>query len=515
MTNTCMWGPRDVTPLLYKWNQLKALCYGVTDNAILLQDTRRILRQGSQTIRKSRFDINGHYRQSLAFPFKRTGRQIARHLRDCAWWVRNLETVQACCDIHRIATPGGAEDRYEDVRAFLLALQRDTQRLRAGEWELVFSGPMTAYEETNKLDYPVYAHVSQTDPEKVAFHASRGTFLRDIQTTTTPGRFLKKHFPHWSDDQVRIVAEAYLAIHGAAALRVSRAMDDFIRVVHDTPGSCMGEPLEYAGHIHPAAVYASGDMEVLWIEDRTGGVTARTLANAATKEYTRIYGDASRMRAALRQAGYAPKKHALVGCRLLRMENEEGPGYIMPYVDAGTDDDPAASLCYKADDDPAYWVLSATSGESTYCGYTFDGLTTETFTCDKCGRQCEELHDVAGVDLCDACLNRSYVYSGHHDEYLRRDAASVCADCGDAFRDGEVTATHSGEYVCSACLREYALAWVNSGEMEYVPVGHALYCAPTDDWYWDVWVDNPDCPVEITDAGLALKPARELKEKAA
>ncbi len=150
------------------------------------------------------------------------------------------------------------------------------------------------------------------------------------------------------------------------------------------------------------------------------------VCNIKDKTAARIYGDERLMQSALEAAGYAQKGGALVGCRLLKIENTSGRGrdWVMAYVDRGTE---SGGGCLSVRDDGTYWELYEDGSQgNTYGGYegngTFDG-DVEKSTCPCCGDRVDE-EDMEYVEcreesICRSCIENEYVWGYTSSRYLR------------------------------------------------------------------------------------------------
>lgn len=281
-------------------------------------------------------------------------------------------------------------------------------------------------------------HISVVNPQEVAYYQSVDKLIRGIETRTKPGRFLAKFFPNLTPDQIRQYANDYLVATAPKQLHFAQTRDNIITAIDEGPSeSCQtrgyydkapDERPWYAGHIHPAACYASGDFEVAYITDNNKPaslvdlhagdqrITARAICNAENKTVARIYGDAAKMLPLLTSAGYAQVERALVGCRLLKIENEEGSGWIMPYVDAGIGSG-GGSLdvddYYDPDSGKSYWMLvRPENGEhNTYEGYNNKGVLDdekERHRCPRCNAAHDDEDDIRysdyeGTHYCSSC----------------------------------------------------------------------------------------------------------------
>lgn len=336
----------------------------------------------------------------------------------------------------RIDQTGAAYRAYREARRKIYS---------TGEWQQVPWNTWAWFVENDAANNRL-PHISVVNPQEVAYYQSVDKLIRGIETRTKPGRFLAKFFPNLTPDQVRQYANDYLVATAPKQLHFARTRDEIITAIDEGPSeSCQtrgyydkspDERPWYAGHIHPAACYASGDFEVAYITDNnqpadltqlhTGNqrITARAICNAKNKTVARIYGDAAKMEPLLTSAGYEQVDRALVGCRLLKIENEEGSGWIMPYVDAGIGSG-GGSLdvddYYDHASGKSYWMLVRPgNGEyNTYDGYDKKGVLDtdeeERHYCPRCNAAHDDEDDIHYSDYeeehyCESC-DDDFVYA--------------------------------------------------------------------------------------------------------
>ena len=355
-------------------------------------------------------------------------------------------------------------------------------------------------------------HISVVNPQEVAYYQSADKLIRGIETRTKPGRFLAKFFPNLTPDQVRQYANDYLVATAPKQLHIARTQDEIITAIDEGPSeSCQtrgyydkapDERPWYAGHVHPAACYASGDFEVAYITDNNKPasivdlhagaqrITARAICNATNKTVARVYGDAAKLLPLLTSAGYTQVERALVGCRLLKIGNERGSGWIMPYVDAGIGSG-GGSLdvddYYDADSGKSYWMLvrSNAGDHSTYEGYdkkgVLEGEKEERHYCPRCDAAHDDENDIyysdyEGTHYCSECEGdfvTAVVNAGRHgcdygavleDNAIKIDGdwyandADLLTRCGfaqcihcDAWTNPDNTTTTDSGQVCDDC----------------------------------------------------------------
>src|SRR5690606_7560176 len=107
--------------------------------------------------------------------------------------------------------------------------------------------------------------------------------------------------------------------------------DDIENVYLKGPNSCMSHDLsEFSSPEHPTRVYGDSDLQVAYIVNSSGNISARVLVWPEKKLYGRIYGDEDRMSDMLEEAGY--ERGDLDGARIRRIPIRDRQ-YVMPYLD--------------------------------------------------------------------------------------------------------------------------------------------------------------------------------------
>lgn len=338
-------------------------------------------------------------------------------------------------------------------------LWRDELRIHTQYWiKIKYHG------NTNKVEQDATLHLTKHDGQAfVAFTENMDKRKRDVFTRIRYGKFLTKFHPEIKNEEVkRLVAEFEYAHGTPPELKIGETAEDFVHAIKDGPSdSCQANKFysdgkfHFQGHAHPAICYASGDIQVAWIEDNNGAVTARALINKEKKYHSRPYGDTDRIDRQLANAGYEKRSGALIGCRLLCIEDLNENGWLMPYVDAGTASG-GGSLHAEREND--YWVLCTDNGIDTYCGYEKKGVTD---TCEE-----EEEEEDPEYGHCNRCgeglfYEDDYVFSEHED-------ATYCTSCADRYWVHAIVAagrnrnSHGYDYVNSDnttyidCLNESA-----------------------------------------------------------
>ena len=268
-----------------------------------------------------------------------------------------------------------------------------------------------------------YLHGSTKIEGNVAYAESIEKAQADRYITTKPGRYLTKFFAGvLSEREIKEWADKQVAAMKPAMVKWANTEEEMIRAINLGPSdSCMsagfhsGREGWFKGHIHPAAVYATPDITVAYLEDHDGKIVARAVCNVAKKYVARCYGDFRLLVPALEALGWTQQSGALEGCRIRKIENRGGhDSYIMAYVDAGTGSG-GGSLGYKDAGDDEHWILCESHRQgNTYAGYENEGVTRDEpqCTCDMCddGMDEDDAYHMDSTDqtVCEGCRDYNF-----------------------------------------------------------------------------------------------------------
>jgi hypothetical protein len=294
---------------------------------------------------------NDRYSNSGCFPPKLSPAATTGIMGACCVWAYDeKEKAEEAC-LHLAKTHPRHQFRLEECWGDLNWQERERQRFATGHYL------RTPWEEQSAMwfchpDYH-HVHVSSTDTKMVAFTEDDKKGQMDLQTKMAPGRYLKKFFGDYlsASDIGRLSAE-FEAWYAKPELQFADTEAEIERVYLEGPSSCMSKcardineggsacyDAEIGEYYHPVRAYAAGDLAVAYIV-RGERITARTLCWPAKKIYSRIYGDAVRLKTALSAAGFqtsygqSSNLHNLYGARLLRRAFSHG-GVAVPYIDDG------------------------------------------------------------------------------------------------------------------------------------------------------------------------------------
>ncbi len=179
-----------------------------------------------------------------------------------------------------------------------------------------------------------FCHVSTEQAGKIAFTENAAKGQIDRQLVMSPGRYLHRFFSAHLDNNAIEGWCARLSVQlEEDALKITQDADEIEDVYVGGPGSCMAhDASEFDSFCHPTRVYAGPDTAIAYIGPRDDA-RARSVVWPERKIYTSLYGDVSRLRLLLENAGYA--KGGLNGARIRRIV--DGDSFVVPYIDAGDD----------------------------------------------------------------------------------------------------------------------------------------------------------------------------------
>jgi hypothetical protein len=246
--------------------------------------------------------------------------------------------------------------------------------------------------------------------------------------------------------RVKELAQEFLSKYGDDAgfkLDFAATPDDIERVYLNGPDSCMSKQgSTYQGHEHPVRVYGAGDLAIAYMTapDEGEGVIARVVCWPEKKVYGRVYpNDNTSLPRLLQAQGYAYDQEKLHGARLLKIDNENSPGYIMPYIDG----------CGSVTDHGDYFTICGSISADSTNGLTSDG--EECPHCEECGDP-EYFTYVRDADesWCASCVENNTFYCAHTGETYSDNTVQVSMHngdtwCQDAFDEDGFTCEGSGE----------------------------------------------------------------------
>jgi|GEM_PF-3409781 len=361
-----------------------------------------------------------------------------------------------------------------------------------------------------------WPHQAEMDRARLAYTQGDEKGRRNLQTVTTLGRYLTRHFPEMPQTEITGAVQRYTA----TGCRIVRTIEEIVGAVQNGPGSCMqfdddDELIRTGGH-HPYECY---DPDLGWAcairVDEGGQINARALVyeqdghKCFVRSYQRCSGYSGpdpELVAWLEGQGYTHESAWPDGTKLARIEVDRG--LVAPYIDGGRQclDDDGDSLVIRL---RGRYHATNTSGLLENCNYE---------ECECCGQGFYE-DDMTWVGrhedtrVCQGCLDGCYIYveASRGAEYyvLSDDAIEISGTYYD--RDNLpscIVELHDGDYAheddvvrCETDDEYYLsndddLVWVygdaylygddtivelKSGE--YVLREDAWQCYETEDWY--------------------------------
>jgi hypothetical protein len=199
------------------------------------------------------------------------------------------------------------------------------------------------YETTSALDKlnkgtSVFAHISKTNRDMVAFTPDKVAGESDRQVVTTFGRLASKLLPVVTDDYIRdLTAEHAGDLFNEVEFLEGQAIVDAYSDTR-TVSSCMVNKSWPEGY-EPSKAYMAPQIKMAVLRNEDGHINARTMIvemSETDKRYIRIYGD-PKLKRRLERRGYCVGDWQ--GVKFNKVPAREGVGYrdaqfLMPYLDA-------------------------------------------------------------------------------------------------------------------------------------------------------------------------------------
>jgi hypothetical protein len=341
---------------------------------------------------------------------------------------------------------------------------------------------------------------SKEAKDALIFNQSYDKLCRALYTRTSPGKYLREHFPSLTDTEIRDIV-ALTCTNGEFGINWDLA--NMINTVEDGPTSCMKG---YGAYEHPYRVY---DPALGWgmafkkstaYEMDTAHAPkyfSRALVNSSSMTFVRSYkfggvGNYSHaceaLEAWLATQGYK-KAGGWRGLKLKRLPADQyDNSFVMPYVDG-------EQSIYEGSVD--YFTVGATAETPNYIGLgnstsgelALDNDDDEDLSsCEDCDESYPTNDDDAwrwaGVDesrrICCHCCDTEYVYGygrGGNQYYFREDVAVYCDADGEHY--------HRSYLSDNDIVRCYATD-------DYFPEADAYRCAYSNNWY-----NDEECHVKL------------------
>jgi len=248
-----------------------------------------------------------------------------------------------------------------------------------------------------------FCHVSTEQAGKIAFTENDARGRGDRQLVMSPGRYLNRFFSETLDNEAIEGWCARLSVQlQEDALKITQDADEIEDVYVGGPGSCMSHDAgTFDSFCHPTRVYAGPDTALAYIGSRDDA-KGRSIVWPDRKVYTSIYGDVSRLRLLLENAGY--REGSLNGARIRRIEDDDS--FVVPYIDAGDD----------LSDDGEFLIVGGGSitSEST------NGLGRLSWYCPRCDEDASPHDEVwysSGIseEWCYSCFRNHTTFCDHNE----------------------------------------------------------------------------------------------------
>jgi hypothetical protein len=308
------------------------------------------------------------------------------------------------------------------------------------------------------LEYP---HQAESDRNRIAYTQNEDKGLRDIQTVTTLGKYLTRHFPNVPSHEIRNTVASY-SVGGCKMLYTTA---EILNALMSGPNSCMTNNWRDASlDSHPYNVY---DPRLGWgmavrIED--GEIIGRALTyerddiKIFVRTYLRpnsgVFSQADdQLNAWLRDQGYT---HASdwEGC-LMRYIAGRNDKPLAPYLDGGCKD---VDVINKEGNK---YLLVTPDGQ--YHCENQDGTCTDNSggeSCEDCGDNIPEgdgywVNSDEGSLVCQSCCDNEYYYAYSRNGRMRYIQCNNVIHVGDDtydedyLDDNSIVRLHDGEYVHS------------------------------------------------------------------
>jgi len=389
------------------------------------------------------------------------------------------------------------------------------------------------------LEWP---HVSQGDKSKIAYTQNEAKGQRDIQTVTSVGKYLNRHF----DLPDHIIRDLVSRYGSAARFQLVHTTAEMIYHLHRGPKSCMvwsedhGVKCDDGVTRHPYEAYDpkyGWHMAVRIEGDVTmGRALCMTSPQDGVKYFVRSYLRPSSessysqtddgMDTWLREQGYTKESYWREGEKMAYHPARDN--FLAPYLDGGERhvdvNEHERWLVIDSDGD---WICENTGGYATN-----DEEDENSFDCEDCGDRTSDDDGYwigRGEDtrVCESCLNDHYTYVYgrrgnqyyvHQDNVVYVDSQSESYDM-DYLSDNEIIELECGEYAPMDEAIEINGDWYLMDDErvcrfedtdEYGLTEDGWQCAQSCNWYTDDCEDYTEykgeryhddyVPQEIADA---------------
>lgn len=361
------------------------------------------------------------------------------------------------------------------------------------------------------LEHP---HISQGDKSKIAYTQNEDKGRRDIQTVTSVGKYLTRHFD-MPDHTIRDLVARY---GSAASFKFVHTTAEMIYHLHRGPGSCMvwredkGVRCSDGVTRHPYETYDpkyGWHMAVRTEGDDTVGRALCMTRPDGHKYFVRTYAKPAHqggysetdnaMENWLREQGY--EKHSSWDDGEKLAFHSTPNEFLAPYLDGG---DKRVSIVgdslYLVVDSDGEYACDQTGGSPTE-------LRDDTFECEDCGDDTDEddgywVGRYEDSRVCSHCQdsNYRYAYSRSGDQYYIHEDDVVWVESQQEYFDVErlsdnnIVELENGEYEHIDNAVEVDCEWFHIDDEricrtedtdEYLMKTDCWQCAESGNWYTD------------------------------
>jgi hypothetical protein len=225
--------------------------------------------------------------------------------------------------------------------------KREQNRMIRGEYRLLpwvlTKQPWWHSDAAHAVWVNHFPHAALEKPGWIAYTKNEEDGTKDKQSLLRPGAYLNRYFKQAMEAygiSEKACVDAFNKMYGPVDVNFAATEEEILKVYSHGPQTCLHDDRDYPKGIHPASVYAAGDLQIAYLGNIDGKVSARTLVWPAKKIHSRVYGDIARLTQGLERLGY--KWGAPVGAKLKRiplrpvnMNRGDVPMgcFLVPYLD--------------------------------------------------------------------------------------------------------------------------------------------------------------------------------------
>jgi hypothetical protein len=297
------------------------------------------------------------------------------------------------------------------------------------------------------LEWP---HVSESDPNRIAYTRDDRAGTDDRQTVTTIGKYLRRHFSALRDDQIRDI----VALYASDGCEVVKTMDGILTALQKGPKSCM-QWHDCLDERHPYRVYDPaygwGMAQRVAVGDVVGRALVYEDADEGIKCYVRSYKKVDSyspadeiLEAWLKSQGYHHHRGWPQGARLAYVEGRYN-SFTAPYIDGE-----CQNVSLNRDRNNKTYLTIDEDGE--YLCNNTDGSVDDNagVTCECCGdtHSADDSHLVGrrdDINVCPSCFDYSYVSAisrRGYEHYMHNDEV-VWVESQDSYYDTDYLSSNN------------------------------------------------------------------------